>query len=170
MDGLKTIINQGINPVGDRFADAHDLLLLNKNYIADVAVKDMLIEYPTHTVPGGNVNCFDDIVDIVEAIAYNVKFGSNNKVWDAANLYVTGAHLAGEEQQSIYAFRVAKLVAQKVIQNQVYTPRAGVTTSYSQYDDSSITTDVSPLLIAVIAPIKPEAPPPIMTRSENIKK
>ena len=145
MDGIKTIINQGINPVGDRFADAHDLLLLNKNYIADVAVKDMLIEYPTHTVPGGNVNCFDDIVDIVEAIAYNVKFGSNNKVWDAANLYVTGAHLAGEEQQSIYAFRVAKLVAQKVIQNQVYTPRAGVTTSYSQYDDSSITTDPNPV-------------------------
>ena len=122
----------------------HDLLLANKNYIADVAVKDMLIEYPSHTVPGGNVNCSDDIVDIVEAIAYNVKFGANNQVWDAANLYVTGAHLAGEEQQSIYAFRVAKLVSQKVIQNQTYTPRAGVTTSYTQTTDSSITTDPSP--------------------------
>ena len=144
MDGLKTIINQGINPVGDRFADAHDLLLANKNYIADVAVKDMLIEYPSHTVPGGNVNCSDDIVDIVEAIAYNVKFGANNQVWDAANLYVTGAHLAGEEEQSIYAFRVAKVISQKVIQNQSYTPRAGVTTSYTQTTDTSITTDPNP--------------------------
>ena len=104
----------------------------------------MLIEYPSHTVPGGNVNCFDDIVDIVEAVAYNVKFGANNKVWDAANLYVTGAHLAGEEEQSIYAFRVAKLVSQKVIQNQTYTPRAGVTTSYTQATDNTITTDPNP--------------------------
>ena len=145
MDGIKTIINQGINPVGDRFSDAHDLLLANKNYIADIAVKDMLIEYPSHTVPGGNVNCFDDIVDIVEAVAYNVKFGKNNKVWDAANLYVTGAHLAGEEEQSIYAFRVAKVVSQKVIQNQTYTPRAGVTTAYTQTIDATITTDPNPV-------------------------
>ena len=145
MDGIKTIINQGINPVGDRFSDAHDLLLANKNYIADIAVKDMLIEYPSHTVPGGNVNCFDDIVDIVEAVAYNVKFGANNKVWDAANLYVTGAHLAGEEEQSIYAFRVAKVVSQKVIQNQTYTPRAGVTTAYTQTIDATITTDPNPV-------------------------
>ena len=144
MNGIKIIINQGINPEGDRYADAHDLLLANKNFIADIAVKDMLIEYPSHTVPGGNVNCFDDIVDIVEAVAYNVKFGANNKVWDAANLYVTGAHLAGEEEQSIYAFRVAKLVSQKVIQNQTYTPRAGVTTSYTQATDNTITTDPNP--------------------------
>ena len=145
MNNIKTTINQGINPVGDRYADAHDLLLANKNYIADVAVKDMLIEYPTHTVPGGSVNCFDDVVDIIEAVAYNVKFGSNNQVWDAANLYVVGAHLAGEEQQSIYTFRKAKQIASAIIQNVTYTPRAGVTTSYTQTKDTSITTDPSPV-------------------------
>ena len=144
-DNIKTIINQGINPVGDRFADAYDLLIANKNYIADVAVKDMKIQYPSHTVPGGDINCFDDIVDVVEAVAYNVKFGSNNKVWDAANLYVTGAHLDGEEQESIYAFRIAKEIAKTVVQNVSYTPRAGVTTTYTQVSDSSITTDPSPV-------------------------
>ena len=145
MNNIKTIINQGINPVGDRFADAHDLLLANKEYIADVAVKDMNIEYPQHTVPGGNVNCYDDVVDVIEAVAYNIKFGSNNKVWDAANLYVVGADLAGEEEQSIYTFRKAKEIANAIIQNVTYSPRAGVVTSYNQVKDTSITTDPSPV-------------------------
>jgi len=145
MNNIKTIINQGINPVGDRFADAHDLLLANKEYIADVAVKDMNIEYPQHTVPGGNVNCYDDVVDVIEAVAYNIKFGSNNKVWDAANLYVVGADLAGEEEQSIYTFRKAKEIANSIIQNVTYSPRAGVVTSYNQTKDTSITTDPSPV-------------------------
>ena len=145
MNNIKTIINQGINPVGDRFADAHDLLLANKEYIADVAVKDMNIEYPQHTVPGGNVNCYDDVVDVIEAVAYNIKFGSNNKVWDAANLYVVGADLAGEEEQSIYTFRKAKEIANSIIQNVTYTPRAGVVTSFSQTKDLTITTDPGPV-------------------------
>ena len=142
---IKTIINNGISPVGDRFADAHDLLLANKNWIADVAVKDMEIQFPTFNVPGGSVNCFDDIVDVIEAIAYNVKYGSNNQVYDAANFYVLGAHVAGEEEQSVYAFGIAKQIAEKVIQNLTYTPRAGVTTTYSQQKDLTITTDPNPV-------------------------
>ena len=142
---IKTIINNGLSPVADRFADAHDLLLANKNWIADVAVKDMEIQYPTFNVPGGSVNCFDDIVDVIEAIAYNVKYGSNNQVYDAANFYVLGAHVAGEEAQSVYAFGIAKQIAEKVIQNLTYTPRAGVTTTYSQQKDLTITTDPNPV-------------------------
>ena len=141
---IKTIINNGISPVGDRFADAHDLLLANKNWIADVAVKDMEIQYPTFNVPGGSVNCFDDIVDVIEAIAYNVKYGSNNQVYDAANFYVLGAHVAGEEEQSVYAFGIAKQIAEKVIQNLTYTPRAGVTTTYSQQKDLTCLLYTSP--------------------------
>ena len=108
---IKTIINNGISPVADRYADAHDLLLANKNWIADVAVKDMQIQYPTFQVPGGAVNCFDDVVDVIEAIAYNVKYGSNNKVYDAANFYVVGAHVSGEEEQSVYVCDIAKAAA-----------------------------------------------------------
>ena len=142
---IKTIINNGISPVADRYADAHDLLLANKNWIADVAVKDMQIQYPTFQVPGGAVNCFDDVVDVIEAIAYNIKYGSNNKVYDAANFYVVGAHVAGEEEQSVYVFNIAKAMAEKVIQNITYTPRPGVTTTYSQIKDLTITTDPNPL-------------------------
>jgi hypothetical protein len=142
---VKTILNNGINPVGDRFADASDLLLANKNYIADVAVKDMEIQYPNFNVPGGSVNCFDDVVDVVEAIAYNVKYGSNNQVYDAANLYVTGAHVAGEEEQSVYVFDKALEIATAVIQNIVYNPRAGLTTTYTQTRDLTITVDPNPV-------------------------
>ncbi|BCU94076.1 MAG: hypothetical protein CM15mV4_0410 [Caudoviricetes sp.] len=82
---------------------------------------------------------------MLSSCAYNVKYGSNNQVYDAANFYVLGAHVAGEEEQSVYAFGIAKQIAEKVIQNLTYTPRAGVTTTYSQQKDLTITTDPNPV-------------------------
>ena len=135
---IKTIINNGLNPVTDRHLEAHDLLLDNKNWIADVALKDMLIQYPTFTIPGQYSDWFDKYVDAVEAIAYNVKYGSNNQVWDIANINVTASVYSGEEEQAVYAFDKAKEIAADVIQNIVYTPRSGVTTTYSQVRDLTI--------------------------------
>ena len=75
---------------GNRYGDARDLLEANKKFIAEVAVSRMLTNFPSFSVPGGRVNCEDDIEDVIEAVAYNVAYGANNKVWDAANLYVNG--------------------------------------------------------------------------------
>ena len=44
-----------------------------------------------------NSDCVDDVRDLLEAIADNVAYGGNDKTWDAAYSYKTGAHVAGEE-------------------------------------------------------------------------
>ena len=50
-----------------------------------------------------NADCIDDIKDIIKVVAHNLAFGGNDRTWDAANLYATGAHVAGEE-----SFRLSK--------------------------------------------------------------
>ena len=104
--------------VADRNGDARDLILANKNLIANEAVERMLIEYPGFAVPGGNINCIDDVVDLLEAVADNVAYGGNDKTWDAAYSYVKGAHVAGEEAETNYVFEQAKQMAAQVMRNQ----------------------------------------------------
>ena len=42
-----------------------------------------------------------DIIDVIEAVAENTAFGGNAETYDAAYLYETGAHVAGEEDETI---------------------------------------------------------------------
>ena len=37
----------------------------------------------------------------LEAVADNLAYGGNDKTWDAAYSYVKGAHVAGEESETI---------------------------------------------------------------------
>ena len=130
--------------VGDRYGDARELLRANKEFIAEEAVGRMLADpvvgisagFPG--VPGGDQNCIDDIIDIVEVVAYNVAYGGNSEVYDAANLYVTGAHVSGEENQTVKAFEIALELCEDVIQNYPITAQY---TQRTQYIDNSISID-----------------------------
>ena len=129
--------------IGNRQGDAKSLLNLNKRFIAEVAVSRMLANFPSFSVPGGRANCEDDIEDVVEAVAFNVGYGANNKVHDAANLYVNGGalqHLVGEETESIYAFNEARNIAKQIVNNVTVTVVAGQT-SLTQIKDLTITAD-----------------------------
>ena len=40
------------------------------------------VDFPGFTTPTGNSqDCIDDLLDITDAIAFNVLHGSNNQVW-----------------------------------------------------------------------------------------
>ena len=70
---------------------------------------------------GNDEDCVDDVRDVLEAVAINAKFGGNSEVYDAAKYYVDGAHVAGEEIHTIYAFREADKIARQVIANETVT-------------------------------------------------
>ena len=123
----------------DRYADAAALLEDNKTFIAEMAVGRMLDAYPSFTIPTGNQACIDDAVDVVEAISYNLRFGGNDATYDAATLYISGAHVAGEEDESIYVFNEVGYLANNVINN-VAIAKSGYT-SEDQVFDFSITAD-----------------------------
>ena len=95
----------GIPGIGDRFTDGANLLLLNKRFLAWETVARYKAANPTYTVPdvngdGGDWNCQDDIISIIDAVAYNLRYGGNNEVFDAANLYntlVAGQYLGSRD-------------------------------------------------------------------------
>ena len=132
---------------GNAYIDAANLLKDNKELIAAEAVYQMLQDqtvgipsgYPG--VPGGSQNCEDDIVDVIEAIAYNLRYGGNSEVWDAANYYVNTVHLDGEETQSVWAFNKAKEFAAQIIINTSITIQGQH--GYTQTTNTGVTFDAS---------------------------
>ena len=102
----------------DRNQDAADLLLANKKLLAAQGLFNYLNNGgSSHTVPTGNMACVDDIVDVVEAIAYNLRHGGNDRVWEAANYYVGTTHVDGEEAEAVGALDAAIVLAKSVIRN-----------------------------------------------------
>lgn len=144
--GSNTLVSLTVGPqsnpiFADRYADAANLIEDNKVLIAEVAVGRMLDAFPVFTIPGGNQNCIDDIVDTLESVAYNLRYGGNDLTYDAANLYITGAHVAGEEEESVYAFEEARTMAIQAMRNEAIT--IGGYSNEKQVFDYSITGDQS---------------------------
>jgi len=79
---------------GDRFTDGANLLLLNKYFLAHEAVARWIAANPGNTeldTAGERKSCIDDLINIIEAIAYNLRYGGNDQVVAAADLYINGA-------------------------------------------------------------------------------
>ncbi len=99
-------------------------MIANKEFIGAEAYAWELAEDPTLHVPTGNgQDCIDDIVDIVEAVAFNIQHGGNNKVWDAAKYYVGTPHLDDEEFQSVRCIEHAREICKLVLANNVVVVR-----------------------------------------------
>jgi len=107
-----------------RYINAADNILKNKDFIANEAVYIMKDRYPYFTVPGGEVNCEDDVRDILDAVVTDIRNGSNDKVWDAAALYVnrtvnpvTLSHVEGEIPETVYTLEKVTEIVKYVINN-----------------------------------------------------
>ena len=80
--------------VGDLFADAHDMVLNNKEFIANEAYQRMINDplFSSYVPRAGTSkqDCLDDVYSVLTEVMWNVKFGGNQKAWDSAEIYVTG--------------------------------------------------------------------------------
>ena len=121
-------------PQSNKHGDAADLIDANNAFISEIAARRMFNRWnngsnSSYSYPGGftEADCIDDVEDVLEATAYNIRYGGNDKTWDAANLFVTGVYsnpapVAGEEEQVIYALHEARDMAQRALRNEkVYT-------------------------------------------------
>ena len=88
----------------------------------------MTQQYPSLTIPGGNVNCEDDIRDILSAIIEDLRNGSNSHLWDAAALYVdrttvpiTISHVDTEITETLWAYEKVDDILQYIINNTLWT-------------------------------------------------
>jgi len=145
------------NIVSNSHADARNLILANKKFIAEEAVNRMLNDPIVGTssgfqVPGGSVNCKDDVEDILEELTYNLQYGGNDRVYEAAKLYLTGAHVAGEEDQTKFVFEQARDICIQVMRNEnVLLEPETQASGLVQTKDLTITVDTNVPACAAVA-------------------
>jgi len=145
-------ITQEFAVVDNSHADARTLILANKWFIAHEALHHAKTVNPSLTVPGGDNNCLSDIVDMLEAMTYNLAHGGNNFVYDATRKYMVGAHVAGYEDDTVTAFNKARDLAIEVMRNNAIVKQGAH--DWVQVTDNTITADTtSPVCIAVASSI-----------------
>ena len=121
-------------PQSNKHGDTADLIDKNNAFISEVAARRMFNRWnngsnSSYSYPGGftEADCIDDVEDVLEATAHNIRYGGNDKTYDAANLFVTGVYsnpapVTGEEEQVIYALHEARDMAQRALRNEkIYT-------------------------------------------------
>ena len=114
----------GIPGVGDRFTDGANLLLTNKRFLANETVARYKSANPSFNIPNSNQACIDDLVNVIEAVAYNLRYGGNSEVYDAASLYLTGqpggTGISGERAETVAMINTyLKPLVQYIINNGV---------------------------------------------------
>ena len=150
VDISKYIINNvPLADPGGRYDDASRLLILNKNYIAAEAVGYVTAIYPgllsNPTYSG--TKCLRDVGYIVDALAYDVKYGGNYKSVGAGVSYWSGlgtSYVTGEQVETVASFRYIAGISSYIINN-ITVPvsyQVGVG-STAQVKDLSIAYDVS---------------------------
>jgi hypothetical protein len=106
-------------PYFGRFYDASNLIEVNKTFIAEIAVGRMLADNPSFVIPTGNQRCVDDVLLILDAIIYNLRYTGNDRVYDAAKFYIDNPTLlAGEETQSVEVYNWVADIATYVMRNE----------------------------------------------------
>ena len=75
----------------------------------------------TRTSSPGDQQCIDDTMKILRAFQYDLRYGGNSKIVEAANLYISGAsgvqHVATEVTYTRAIFAAAKELAIDAIRN-----------------------------------------------------
>jgi len=152
-DVLKTKPEQpsAYNVLNDSYADAANLIESNLMFIAKEAYERMLVDFPAYSPNTGNTakDCMDDVVTVATEILYNLRYGGNDRTWDAANVYVTNVlngitlptFVDAERSEAARVFEYARDIAVQVMRNETVTVSSGNT--YVQYFDRGITVDPS---------------------------
>ena len=147
--GLWNTSDKYVDIISNKNADASNLLGSNAIFIAHEA-------YHRHVANNGAVSGAEGTVktrlqEFVDALKYNVRAGSNNKVWDWANaLVVTGTPVTGNTTQDTQLLNYIKDIGTQVVRNESVTVSAG--NGQTQTTDSGITVDSSsPYCAAVVS-------------------
>jgi len=110
-----------------RYYDAADLIILNKEYLAQEVVYILKERHPHHTVKGSEVDCEDDVRDVLDAIVSDLRNGTNNKIWDASSYYVDRAvspivlkFVSNEVDEVVYTYDKLEELLKYIVNNTLW--------------------------------------------------
>ena len=120
-------------------SDGSALLTSNKTFIAHEAYHKHVAD--VGAVSGDEATVKSRLVELVESISYNVKHGTNNKVYEYAEALVGGTAITGDNTQDSALIGYLDATAQDCASNVTVSPSAG--NSQSQTVDATLTADVN---------------------------
>ena len=125
--------------VGNKNADARDLLDVNKTFIANEA-------YHRHgeligAVSGTEATVKTRLTEFVDAVAHNLKHGGNDKVHDYGTALIGGTAITGDSAQDTQLLNYIKSVGAQIVRNEVVSTSTG--NVQTQTTDNTITADLS---------------------------
>jgi len=136
------ILNQGLTPLGGKEIDASNLIISNKELIVQEAIDRMLANNSGFSLSSFYPEFIDDVRLYVDAIAYNVKYGGNNNVYDFSREYVLQPNiLSGERSEAIEVYVQVRDLAIQAMRNQVITIEGDH--NLSQVIDNTVIGDIS---------------------------
>jgi len=108
----------------DRFIDATNLIKSNKELIAQeaVAIMNNLSKFGDLQIPGGHVNCEDDVKDVLDALIHDLLYDCNDRIYGAASLYIEPEnnslrHIESEWEASVTTFKIVRDIATLTMRN-----------------------------------------------------
>ena len=108
----------------NHYYDAFRMIKANKELIAKeaVAIMNDLSKYATFEIPGGSVNCEDDVKGAIDAVLHDLLHDCNEKTWDAAALYVETEdnslkHIEKEWEASVTVYKIVKDLCTMTMRN-----------------------------------------------------
>jgi len=126
-----------------RYADASDLLDLNKEFIQEEVVAFVEFNYPNIGISTtyDAEKCKRDVGYIVDAVSHDLKYNSNDKSVEAGLAYwnAGASYVVNETEETLFAYNYVKFLGQYVINNQ--TPPTLYQTSVAQEFDFEIIQD-----------------------------
>jgi len=133
-----------------RYADASDLIDLNKEFIQAEVVAFVEFNYPDIVLSStySAEKCKRDVGYIVDAVSHDIKYNSNDKSVEAGLAYwnAGASYVVNETEQTLFAYNYVKFLGQYVINNQ--TPPTLYQSLVPQEFDFEIIQD--PLNLSVI--------------------
>ena len=145
-------VNPGLNPDSNRYQDARNLILSNRDEIINTAYDSMYTafgpagENDAQFLAGNDeTKCKRDIGHIVDAIAEDLRDGGNSNIINATKFYFNadGSPLAnglvGEERFAIFAFKRARDLCKLAIANLLTVTDSTVTIDPANSQDSYYT-------------------------------
>ena len=137
--GQWTTGDKYVDIVDNKHADASNLLLTNKTFIAHEA-------YYRHVDNEGATGGTETVIrsrlaEFVEALSYNIKHGANNEVWDFGSGLTGGNVISGTGATDSLLLNYLGTVATEVVRNLVVSTSTG--NNETQTRDLTITTDTA---------------------------
>jgi hypothetical protein len=136
--GLVNYSINGSNQNKNRYYDAGNLIELNREFIANEAYAKMLNANPGFLPSTGTVeNFINNVAEVIDSIIYNIKFGGNDKTFDASLVYQDNATLFQNEQAELLEiYENAAEIATSIIKQEIIITL--YQTTYTQSFDPSI--------------------------------